>query len=49
MLRKWVDDKIVDVPGETDWNFAVDGGRDYIRRCGEGFIDTSDYAEPSDK
>jgi len=39
--RKWVDVKLVDVPGETTWNFAVDGGHDYLKRCGEGWIETS--------
>jgi hypothetical protein len=50
--RKWieVDDKyvLVDVPGETTWNFAVDGGKAYIRRVGEGFTDTSEYTEQED-
>ncbi len=31
--------------GSITWNFAVDGGRAYIRRCGEGFTDTSIYSE----
>lgn len=28
--------------GET-WRFAVDGGKNYVKRCGEGFTDTSIY------
>jgi hypothetical protein len=30
---------------EITWNFAVDGGKSYIRRCGSGFIDTSEFDE----
>lgn len=41
----WIDGKIVEVPGELTWNWAVDGGKAYIRRVGEGFTDTSIYAE----
>jgi Zn-finger nucleic acid-binding protein len=29
------------VPREQDFNWGVDGGREYIRRIGEGFTDTS--------
>jgi len=45
--RKWEGNVLVDVPGETTWSFAVDGGKEYIRRCGEpgSFIDTSEYSE----
>lgn len=43
--RKWEGNVIVDVPGETTWSFAVDGGRGYIRRCGGGFTDTSIFEE----
>lgn len=43
--RKWVDNVIVDVPGETTWSFAVDGGKDYLKRCGEGFFDTSSQSD----
>jgi hypothetical protein len=47
--RKWIEvgDKhvIVDVPGETTWSFAVDGGKDYLKRCGNGFTDTSEYTD----
>ena len=42
--HKWVDEKLVPTSGTT-WRFAVDGGKSYIRRAGEGFIDTSEYAE----
>lgn len=42
--RKWVGDVIVEVPGEVTFNFAVDGGKDYIRRVGEHseYTDTSE-------
>ena len=43
--KKWEGDKLVDVPGETTWNFAVDGGREYIRRCGSGYVDTSEVTD----
>jgi hypothetical protein len=46
--RKWVDEELVDVPGETTWSFAVDGGKVYLKRCGEGFIDTSEYTSQED-
>lgn len=32
-----------DVPGETTFNFGVDGGLAYIRRIGSGYTDTSVY------
>jgi hypothetical protein len=31
-------------PDDPNWKFAVDGGRNYIRRCGSGYTDTSIYA-----
>lgn len=37
---KWQDNKLVP-SGETTWRFAVDGGKNYLRRCGGGFEDTS--------
>ncbi len=43
--RKWEGNVLVDVPGEITWNFAVDGGKEYFRHCGEGFVDTSEYSE----
>lgn len=52
--RAWVmdpsgkHDHLEDVPGETTWSFAVDGGKAYLRRCGEGFIDTSEYTNQED-
>ena len=39
--KKWVDDKLVEDEGKITFNFAVDGGEAYIRRCGDGYIDTS--------
>jgi hypothetical protein len=45
--RKWVGEganmTLVDVPGEYTWRFAVDGGREYLKRCGDSssYIDTS--------
>ena len=43
---KWegdgADAKIVPAEGTT-WRFAVDGGKDYIRRLGGGFEDISVY------
>lgn len=33
------------VPRTADFNWAVDGGKSYIRRLGEGFTDTSIYEE----
>ena len=46
---KWVDDP--KAPGgmrlepsdEKTWRFAVDGGKEYIRRVGVGYMDTSIY------
>lgn len=38
---KWEDGKIVPDPGKVTFNFAVDGGKSYLRRVGEGFTDTS--------
>lgn len=38
---EWRGDVLVEIPGEITWNFAVDGGQAYLKRCGEGFIDTS--------
>ena len=31
--------------GAANWSFAVDGGKEYIRRVGVGFIDTSQFTE----
>lgn len=28
-------------PPEVTWNFAIDGGNTYLKRCGTGWIDTS--------
>ena len=43
--KKWEGDNLVP-SGETTWRFAIDGGRGYyVRRCGEGFKDTSIYDE----
>lgn len=42
---RWVGYELVEVfPKEITWNFAVDGGKDYIRRAGGGFTDTSEYS-----
>jgi hypothetical protein len=38
-------DVIVEIPGTVTCRFWVDGGKDYIRRVGSGFIDTSIYEE----
>lgn len=43
--RKWEGDKLVDVPGETTWRFAVDGGRAYLKRSGSGFVETSEVTD----
>jgi hypothetical protein len=47
--KRWVmdpsGDHLEDVPGETTWSFAVDGGKSYIRRVGDGFTDTSVFTE----
>jgi predicted phosphohydrolase len=49
IAQKWarIDGKevLVDMPGEITWNFAVDGGKSYIRRCGGGYTDTSEFAD----
>lgn len=42
--RDWVGDKIVEIPGEITFNWGVDGGRAYIRRIGEGYTDTNEFA-----
>ena len=42
---KWVDDRLVP-DGSTTWRFAVDGGRDYLKRAGGGYTDTSVVVEP---
>lgn len=39
--KKWEGDKLVS-SGETTWRFAVDGGKKYLRRCGTGFVETSE-------
>lgn len=44
----WVDNVLVEVPGETTWNFAVDGGKAYLKRCGDGLIETSEFTEQED-
>ena len=43
--KEWKDGKIVLVPGETTWRFAVDGGKFYLKRCGDPtfYEDTSIY------
>lgn len=51
--RAWVmvdgkHDHLADVPGETTWSFAVDGGKAYLKRCGDDFIETSEYTSPED-
>lgn len=40
---KWEDNKLVP-SGEMTWRFAVDGGKHYLRRCGERhfYVDTSE-------
>lgn len=39
---EWKGNKIfVKEPREITWNFAVDGGKDYLKRCGSGWIETS--------
>jgi hypothetical protein len=42
--NKWEDGKLVP-SGETTWRFAVDGGKGYLRRCGDPnlYEDTSIY------
>lgn len=48
--RQWVGDQLVDVPGETTWRFAVDGGKAYLKRCGEreDYTDTSECTSQED-
>ena len=41
---KWEGDKIVP-SGEMTWRFAVDGGKEYLRRVGKGWVDTSQTEE----
>lgn len=36
---------VVKEPPDITWNFAVDGGNAYLKRCGAGFIDTSEFSE----
>lgn len=43
--KTWTDDNRLIETGGTTWRFAVDGGKNYIRRVGEGFQDTSEYTE----
>jgi hypothetical protein len=43
--RKWDGNELVHVPGEITWRFAVDGGKDYIRRCGSGYQETSEFKD----
>ncbi len=39
---EWVGNKLQEkVPPEITWNFAVDGGQEYLRRVGTGWTDTS--------
>ena len=42
--KKWVDGKLVP-SGQMTWRFAVDGGKDYLKRSGHGFEETSIYDE----
>jgi hypothetical protein len=49
--KKWVGegrDAALVPNGEITWNFAVDGGKDYLKRCGGGFTDTSEFTEQGD-
>ncbi len=40
--RRWQGDELVYAePKVQTYNFAVDGGKSYLRRLGEGFKDTS--------
>lgn len=43
--KMWTDDNRLVDSGEMTWRFAVDGGKNYIRRCGGGFTDTSEEKE----
>jgi hypothetical protein len=41
-LQVWVGDEVREkVPREQTFNWGVDGGREYVRRLGSGFTDTS--------
>ncbi len=40
--REWVDGELLEVEDQTTWRFAVDGGKAYIKRCGTGYIETSE-------
>lgn len=40
----WKDGRLAPT-GKSTWSFAVDGGRNYIRRAGSGFVDTSEVTE----
>lgn len=43
--REWQGDVIVvKEPAEITWNFAVDGGTAYLKRLGDGWIDTSEFS-----
>jgi hypothetical protein len=40
--REWVGDQLVEKrPQEPTFNWGVDGGKEYVRRLGSGFTDTS--------
>jgi hypothetical protein len=43
---KWEDNKCVP-SGKTTWRFAVDGGKNYLRRCGDRsfYEDTSVFSK----
>jgi hypothetical protein len=46
--KEWaeIDGKHVLIPsGKTTFRFGVDGGRAYLRRIGEGYIDTSEMKD----
>lgn len=42
---KWEGNELVPNGNEITWNFAVDGGKDYLKRCGEGYTDTSTFTD----
>lgn len=42
---KWAGKELVPDGNKITWNFAVDGGNSYIRRCGDGYVDTSIFYE----
>jgi hypothetical protein len=43
---EWKDDVlVVKEPAEITWNFGVDGGNAYLRRCGTGWVETSEFTE----